>query len=156
MSQPYVYMYPLPLEPLLPFAYSTSLGHHRALSWVPWVILQLPTSYRIYLYMMVCICQHYSLRSSDKFGQDTNTSSKALVHVYDWYYIKYHQEIPKHIWGRCAQNYVLRVTSSSSSVNKGTMLQGHREQREAISPSDTSSVTDFHLQPAAAEGRDKL
>lgn len=31
------------------------LGHHRVLSWVPFVIQQLPTSYS--LHMVVCICQ---------------------------------------------------------------------------------------------------
>ena len=43
----------------------TPLGHHRALSWIPWAIHQLPTSYHIsytavYIYMSVLLSQFVS------------------------------------------------------------------------------------------------
>ena len=46
MNQLYVHIYPLPLEPPShPHPYLTPLGHHRALSWAPYAIQKLPTSY---------------------------------------------------------------------------------------------------------------
>ena len=45
VNQLYVYIYPLPLEsPSHPLPYSACLGHHRAPSWAPCVMQQLPTS----------------------------------------------------------------------------------------------------------------
>ena len=52
MNQLYVFIYSLP--PTHP--YPTPLGHHRALSWAPCAIEQLPTSYLI-LYMVVYVSQ---------------------------------------------------------------------------------------------------
>ena len=49
VNQPYVYIYPLPLGP--PFhshPHPTHLGHHRAPSWAPCAVQQVPTSYQFY------------------------------------------------------------------------------------------------------------
>ena len=48
-------------------------------------------------------------------------------------------------------SWLLRGSSQLAGVG-----EGRGEQREATSPSDASWVTDFHRQPATAEGRDKL
>ena len=50
VNQLCVYIYPLPLGPpchLTP-PHPTHLGHHRAPSWAPWAIQQVPTSYLFY------------------------------------------------------------------------------------------------------------
>ena len=48
MNQLFIYIHPLPLgDPSRPI-HPTPLGHHRALSWAPCVIEQLPTSYLFY------------------------------------------------------------------------------------------------------------
>ena len=51
-SQPYVYIYPLSLEPPSPFPLLTSLGHHRSPSCA---IQQLPTSYLFYTWEYVFV-----------------------------------------------------------------------------------------------------
>ena len=54
-NQLYVYIYPPP-PPRVPFSalsHSIPLGHHRALSWVPCVIQQLPTSYLFYTWQCI-------------------------------------------------------------------------------------------------------
>ena len=48
VNQLYVYLYPLSLGPSPPPPHPTPLGHHRALSWAPCAIQQVPTSYLFY------------------------------------------------------------------------------------------------------------
>ena len=62
-NQLYVYIYPLPLRPppILPFS------GHRAPSWVPYVIQQLPTSSLFYTWCSVCMSILISIVSSSLF-----------------------------------------------------------------------------------------
>ena len=57
----YAYILPLLSLPLTPL-HPTHLGHHRAPSWAPWAIQQLPASYLFYI--IVYLCQCWSLNSS--------------------------------------------------------------------------------------------
>lgn len=51
----------------------------------------------------------------------------------------------------------MSTPGSSQAAASGQGSVRATESKEKLSPpSDTSSVTDFHLQPVAAEGRDKL
>ena len=59
-STTYTCIYPLLLGP--PQPHPTPVGHHRALSWVPCTMHQVPTSY--VLHMAVHVCQYQPLSSS--------------------------------------------------------------------------------------------
>lgn len=49
VTQPYVYIYPLPVEP--PSPHSTPLGHHGVSGWPPCVIQKLPAILHMVLYI---------------------------------------------------------------------------------------------------------
>ena len=61
MSQFYVHIYPLPLGP--PSLHPAPLSHHRALSWAPCAMQQLPTSYLFYIWYLMrnFLCYIFSL-----------------------------------------------------------------------------------------------
>ena len=56
-----IYIYPLPLEPPSPPSHPIPLGHHRAPSWAPYTIEQLPTSYLYYIWQCIYVSATLSI-----------------------------------------------------------------------------------------------